>query len=57
MVYIEQAKQAGCVTLQQIADTLNNRGIPSPRGRKWYPSIVRRLIDRDRRQRERQPTP
>jgi hypothetical protein len=58
MAYIEQARQDGCATLQQIADALNNRGIASPRGRKWHPSGIRRTIERDRRQRERvsQPT-
>ena len=57
MVYIEQARRVGCDTLQQIADELNNRGIASPRGRKWYPSTVRRMIDRDRRLREHERRP
>jgi hypothetical protein len=57
MIYIEQARQGGYATPQQCVDALNNRGIPCPRGRKWRPSLVRRLIHRERRQRERQPTP
>lgn len=31
--------------LQQIADNLNERGIPSARGGKWYPAAVKYVLD------------
>jgi DNA invertase Pin-like site-specific DNA recombinase len=34
---------AGC-SLTEIADRLNAQGVPSPRGRKWWYSIVRYLL-------------
>jgi len=31
-------------TLAEIAEALNARGIPAPRGRRWHPAGVRRMI-------------
>lgn len=38
--------------LQQIVDTLNSEGIPSPRGGKWGTSTVQRLVTQSRGNRE-----
>ena len=45
--YIEAAKRAGCTSLQELADALNARGIPSARGGPWHPATVARVIGRD----------
>lgn len=42
--YIVAAKKAGCTSMQQLADALNARGIPSARGAKWHASTVWRVI-------------
>jgi len=34
-------------TYRAIADALNARGIPSPRGREWQPTTVRNILARD----------
>jgi DNA invertase Pin-like site-specific DNA recombinase len=44
--FIRQAKKAGASTLQQIADALNDRGVATARGGKWYPSNVKNILDR-----------
>jgi hypothetical protein len=31
-------------TLHGIAETLNQRGIPAPRGGKWFPAQVSRVL-------------
>lgn len=36
----------GSVSATAIARELNSRGILTPKGGKWYPTSVRRLIDR-----------
>jgi Recombinase len=46
MLYIAKARSAGCRTLQQIADALNNQGVATPFGRKWHPTSVMRVIER-----------
>ena len=43
---IQAATAAGASSLRAIADYLNQRGITSPRGRQWYASQVKRLLDR-----------
>ena len=45
---IEQARRAGAITLQQIANALAARGVPTPsgRGRRWHPVQVARIIGR-----------
>ena len=45
---IEQARRAGAITLQQLADALGARGVPTPSGRsrRWYPVQVARIIRR-----------
>jgi DNA invertase Pin-like site-specific DNA recombinase len=43
---IKQVKKAGATTLQQIADSLNDRGVATARGGSWYPSNVRNVLAR-----------
>ena len=44
-VYIDQARQAGCLTLAAIAEALTNRGIPTPGGESiWTPTGVGRVL-------------
>ena len=46
--FIEQARRAGATTLQQLADALAARGVPTPsgRGRRWHPVQVARIVGR-----------
>ena len=44
---VESIRKAGITSLRGIADTMNTRGIRTPRGGKWYASSVRNLIARD----------
>ena len=43
--YLEQARRAGATTLQQLADALDARGVPTPSGRgtRWQPVQVARV--------------
>jgi hypothetical protein len=43
---IRDIKAAGIVTLKAIASELNARGVPAPRGGKWYRTTVHRLLRR-----------
>ena len=43
---IESARRAGAKTLREIADALNGRGIPSPRGATWHPASIARVLER-----------
>ncbi len=49
--FIEQARRAGAITLQQFADALVARGVPTPSGRggRWRPVQVARIVGRYRR--------
>ncbi len=49
--FIEQARRAGAITLQQFADAHAARGVPTPSGRggRWYPVQVARIVGRYRR--------
>ena len=40
---IAEIRASGATTLQQIADGLNARGIPTAWGRKWAPTQVSRV--------------
>ncbi|WP_052214608.1 hypothetical protein [Belnapia sp. F-4-1] len=45
--YLEVARRAGAITLQQLADALTARGVRTPRGgERWFPAQVRRLLQR-----------
>ncbi|MBL6076868.1 recombinase family protein [Belnapia sp. T18] len=45
--YLEVAQRGGANTLQQLADALTARGVPTPRGgERWFPAQVRRLLQR-----------
>jgi DNA invertase Pin-like site-specific DNA recombinase len=47
---IAQVRKAGALTLQQIADALNDRSVATARGGSWYPSNVRNFLpDAERR--------
>jgi DNA invertase Pin-like site-specific DNA recombinase len=43
---IRLMQAAGTRTLREIAAALNVRGVPTPRGRKWYAGSVKNLLDR-----------
>ncbi len=43
---IRDIERAGVTTLQGIADALNARGIRTARGRRWYATTVRNVLDR-----------
>ena len=43
---IRAAKKDGAVTLRQIADALNSKGLTSPRGGGWSAAQVRRVLRR-----------
>ena len=43
---IKEAQKAGATTLRQIAEALNARGIPTPRGGVWYAMSVKNVLDR-----------
>lgn len=46
MPVIEELKGQGLTSLRGIANELNQKGILSPRGGKWYPMGVKRLMER-----------
>lgn len=46
---LEEALEAGCLTLAQIAAYMNDRGIRSARGGTWNPMAVSRLRTRSER--------
>jgi DNA invertase Pin-like site-specific DNA recombinase len=43
---VRQIQAAGAVTLAQIAEALNARGVQTARGGAWYASTVKNLLDR-----------
>jgi DNA invertase Pin-like site-specific DNA recombinase len=43
---IAQIQKSGSTTLRAIAEALNARGIPTPRGRRWEASSVRNVLAR-----------
>jgi DNA invertase Pin-like site-specific DNA recombinase len=43
---IREAQRAGATTLRAVADALNARGIPTPRGGAWYAMSVKNVLDR-----------
>ena len=45
---IRNIERAGVTTLQGIADALNARGIRTARGRRWYATTVKNVLDRAR---------
>jgi DNA invertase Pin-like site-specific DNA recombinase len=44
--YIERARKAGATSLAEIATALNNLGVKAPRGGRWLPTSVSRVIAR-----------
>jgi Recombinase len=43
---IRKAQKAGATSLRAIAQVLNDRGIPKPRGGTWAPMQVKNILDR-----------
>ena len=43
---IDQIRESGATTLIDIADALNARHIRTARGRRWYPTTVKNILDR-----------
>lgn len=43
---IEQARAAGCMSLSKIGAHLTDAGYATPDGGKWYPTSVKRVLDR-----------
>jgi DNA invertase Pin-like site-specific DNA recombinase len=43
---IREIRRAGATSLRQIADALNARGVPTPRGGMWFASSVRNALER-----------
>jgi len=43
---ITSIQASGLITLRDVAGALNARGIPSPAGRQWHPTSVKRVVDR-----------
>jgi DNA invertase Pin-like site-specific DNA recombinase len=43
---IRKAQKAGANSLRAIAQVLNDRGIPTPRGGTWAPMQVKNILDR-----------
>ena len=41
---IESIRKAGAISLKDIADGLNQRGIPTARGGRWHPTQVMRVL-------------
>jgi DNA invertase Pin-like site-specific DNA recombinase len=44
---IAEIQKSGATTLRAIADALNARGVPTPRGGRWYGMSVRNAMARD----------
>jgi DNA invertase Pin-like site-specific DNA recombinase len=45
-VIVEDIRRSGITSVRGIADELHARGIRAPRGDKWYPTAVARLLNR-----------
>jgi DNA invertase Pin-like site-specific DNA recombinase len=43
---IAEIKKSGACTLRAIADPLNARGVPTPRGGRWHAASVRNALAR-----------
>jgi DNA invertase Pin-like site-specific DNA recombinase len=43
---IREVRKAGAVTLRDIAEALNARGVSTPRGGQWYAASVRNVLAR-----------
>jgi DNA invertase Pin-like site-specific DNA recombinase len=43
---IREAQKAGATTLRAIAEALNARGVPTPRGGQWYATSIKNMMAR-----------
>jgi hypothetical protein len=41
---VEEARSKGCTSLRQVAEHLNSQGFSTPRGGRWAPASVTRLL-------------
>ena len=41
---VDEARAKGCASLRQIAEHLNSQGFSTPRGGRWAPASVSRLL-------------
>ena len=46
---VRQMQASGARTLAELATGLNNRGVPTARGKHWHPMTVRNLLAREPR--------
>jgi DNA invertase Pin-like site-specific DNA recombinase len=46
LTIIREAQKAGATTLRAVADALNARGIPTPRGGAWHAMSVKNVMER-----------
>jgi DNA invertase Pin-like site-specific DNA recombinase len=44
---IAEIRRSGATTLRQVADALNARGVPTPRGGRWHAMSVRNVLARE----------
>jgi DNA invertase Pin-like site-specific DNA recombinase len=44
---IAEIRRSGATSLRQIADALNARGVPTPRGGRWHAMSVRNVLARE----------
>ena len=47
--FIREAQRAGATSLRDIAEALNARGVPTPRGRRWHAMSVKNVLARAQR--------
>jgi DNA invertase Pin-like site-specific DNA recombinase len=43
---IAEIRRSGATTLRAIAEALNARGVPTPRGGRWHAMSVRNVLER-----------
>lgn len=43
---IRQLQAEGATTPRELAERLNDKGVPTARGGQWYPTTVRRVLER-----------
>jgi hypothetical protein len=41
---VEELRAAGATTYRALVDELNRRGVPTARGKTWFPNSVRQVL-------------
>jgi DNA invertase Pin-like site-specific DNA recombinase len=54
---INKIRASGAISLREIADALNARGIATPRGAQWHPTSVKNVVKRAVARRDRSKRP